>query len=147
MKMNRAMAEYLRTAPKADSLPAELSELLDEGFVEQDRCLLFRRFAKRLATSSASDFPDKTGREAFVNHLHIDDYADVSGAPALAALGVSFAERLSAALSKLNEQCVVIVSTDDVSCSVRFHRRRDGEAWLADDLESYRDDGIAVLET
>jgi hypothetical protein len=99
----------------------------------------------RLARRQLSDFPDRTGYECFVNHVHIDDYVSDASPPALAALGVAFAERLCDALTAHGGKFAVIVSSDDTSCSVRFHRLRDGEQRVADNLESYRDEGVLVI--
>jgi hypothetical protein len=128
-------------------LPAKLSDLLSAGFVDKDGCLFFAQFAKRTSGADRSDFPDLTGYECFVNHIHIDDYIEDADAQTLAAIGVSFARRLCELLSARSGDFNVIVGTDELSCSVRFHRIRAGEAWLSDDLESYQDEAIAVLTT
>jgi hypothetical protein len=150
--MNCRMADALKDSPNTPetvALPAQLQELLDEGFCEMDDCVFFARFANRVKTASQSDFPDRTGYECFVNHVHVDDYleAGAASAPLLATIGVAFARRLAEMLSARNGGFVVIVGSDDLSSSVRFHRARNGESWLSDDLESYRDEAIAVLET
>ena len=126
-------------------LPAKLSDLLSAGFVDQDGCVFFAQFAKRTSGASRSDFPDLTGYECFVNHVHIDDYVEDADAQTLAAVGVAFARRLCELLSARTGDFNVIVGSDDLSWSVRFHRVRAGEAWLSDDLESYQDEAIAVL--
>jgi hypothetical protein len=128
-------------------LPAELSDLLSAGVVDQDGCVLFAQLAKGTGSASRDRFPDLTGYECFVNHVHIDDYVEGADAATLAAMGVAFARRLSGLLSDHRGEFNVIVGSDELSCTVRFHRVRAGEAWLADDLESYQDDAIAVLTT
>ena len=126
-------------------LPAKLSDLLSAGFVDQDGCVFFAQFAKRTSGADHSDFPDLTGYECFVNHVHIDDYVEDADPQTLAAMGVAFARRLCELLSERSGDFNVIVGSDDLSCSVRFHRVRASEAWLGDDLESYQDEAIAVL--
>ena len=128
-------------------LPAKLGELLSAGFIDQDGCVFFADLAKRAGSASRSDFPDLTGYECFVNRVHIDDYVEGADESTLAALGVAFARRLSDLLSNGRGEFNVIVGSDELSCSVRFHRVRAGEAWLSDDLESYQDEAIAVLTT
>jgi len=128
-------------------LPPKLSDLLSGGFVDQDGCIFFAEFAKRTSGASRSDFPDLTGYECFVNHVHIDDYVEDADAATLAAAGVTFAQRLCKLLSARSDEFNIIVGSDELSCSVRFHRQRPGEAWLSEDLESYRDEAIAVVTT
>lgn len=126
-------------------LPAKLSDLLSAGVVDQDGCVFLAQLAKRASSASRSDFPDLTGYECFVNHVHVDDYVDDANPQTLAAMGVVFARGLCELLSKRSGDFNVIVGSDDLSCSVRFHQVRAGEAWLNDDLESYQDEAIALL--
>ena len=146
MKTNQRMDAVLQSQHPID-LPAKLSDLLSAGFVDQGGCVFFAQFAKRTSGANRSDFPDLTGYECFVNHVHIDDYVEDADAQTLAALGVTFARRLCELLSARSDEFNIIVGSDELSCSVRFHRLRAGEAWLSDDLESYRDEAIAVLTT
>ncbi|MDB4971529.1 MAG: hypothetical protein JWN44_7218, partial [Myxococcales bacterium] len=127
-------------------VPPDLARLVDEGFETMDGCVVFRRLAKRMSTTKSSDFPDRTGRECFVNHLHVEDYTTAKDALELAATGFAFAKRLEEALRSRGEHFIIIVSSDAESCSVRFHKARDGESWLADDLDGYGDEALLVLE-
>ena len=147
MKTNRRMDVLLLQSQHPIALPAKLNELLSAGFIDQDGCVFFARLAKRASGASRSDFPDLTGYECFVNHVHIDDYVEDGDATTLAALGVAFARRLCELLSARSGEFNIIVGSDLVSCSVRFHRVRAGEAWLSEDLESYQDEAIAVVMT
>jgi hypothetical protein len=60
--------------------------------------------------------------------------------------GLFIAEQVSKRLIGLPGRFNVIVSYDGESCAVRFHKIRDGEKWLSEDLESYVDEGILVIE-
>ena len=71
-------------------VPQALLALLDDGFEDMDGGVFFRRLAKRAMTSNASDFPDRTGWECFVNHVHVDDYFEATSSGELAAVGVAF---------------------------------------------------------
>jgi hypothetical protein len=144
VKTNQRMNALMQGEHRID-LPAKLSDLLSAGVVDRDGCVFFAELAKRASNASRSDFPDLTGYECFVNHVHIDDYVEDADPQTLAAMGVTFARRLCELLSERSGDFNVIVGSDELSCSVRFHLVRAGEAWLSDDLESYRDEAIAVL--
>jgi hypothetical protein len=64
----------------------------------------------------------------------------------LLTAGLLMAEAVSRKLSALPGRFNVIVSYDGESCAVRFHRIRPGERWLSEDLESYVDEGVLVVE-
>jgi hypothetical protein len=137
--------DALLEAERRIDLPAKLSDLLSAGVVDRDGCVFFAQLAKRASSASGSDFPDLTGYECFVNHVHIDDYVEDADERTLALVGVAFARRVCELLSARSGDFNVIVGTDELSCSVRFHQVRAGEAWLSNDLESYKEEAIAVL--
>lgn len=72
----------------------------------------------------------------------------------LTRLGLDFAFLLRGALldSRLPGPFAIIVSAhkSDLelnvgpTCTVRFHRIRAGQVWMADDLEGYKEEAIAV---
>ena len=41
----------------------------------------------------------------------------------------------------------MIVSFSDESCTVRFHKIRESESWICDDLEQYSLEAVCVFET
>jgi len=100
---------------------------------------------------------DETGIETFVNEIHIEDFVGVEFPfVELARLGCDFAFMLAIRLQNLKPQTRfrVIVSAMAVSpsgsvrdtCVVRFHEQRDGQQWLSEDLEQYREEAIEVLD-
>ena len=40
----------------------------------------------------------------------------------------------------------IIMSIDDSYVSISFHMVREGESWLMDDLEEYKQEAILVME-
>lgn len=69
--------------------------------------------------------------------------------PAVLRIGFAYALRgLDSAWRNHRVRCVAIVGAgrpiDGVT--VRFHVARGGLRWVADDLEGYRSEGVAVLE-
>ena len=78
-RMNRRMASLdpfafdARTA--SGGLHADLDALVNEGFAMVSGCFVFS-FTETARRTSVAACIDGTGFEAFVNHLHVDDYVD-----------------------------------------------------------------------
>jgi hypothetical protein len=118
-------------------LSPETSRVLPGGFVEERGCVLLASQAHNVAWTRVADTRDETGYECFINHLHIKT---LQGALELARM-------LSTALANRSTgHFAVIVSFDGQEATVRFHRLREGQAWLSDNLEEY-EEGIAVLDS
>ena len=106
-------------------------------------CIVLKALQNRCPGLKLSDFPDKTGYECFVNHLHITEYigADNMGI----AIGVFYAIAKLAVNDKVSMPLAGIIGFDDTDMTIRFHVVRDRESWLCDDLEEYRYEGIAEV--
>ena len=90
--------------------------------------------------------------------FHVDDLVEPqelarTGLPPLTArlgYGLRFAEAIRERLvSRFPEQSFrIIVSIDEPGdVTVRFHRVRPNQSWLADDLESYGSEAVGVFDT
>lgn len=90
-----------------------------------------------------------TGYESAVNAIHLEDYLEkgmAREAPALAATASKCADWLIERLHRFSaESFRVIVSVQGRNCTMRFHKIRDDESWLADNLEGYKE-AIAVYD-
>jgi hypothetical protein len=132
--------------PKA--LPQKLLALLNAGFVEAEECV-FLSLLKKAAPVQRLDFPDRTGFECFVNHIHVEDYLENGGLPPLEMLGrgLALAQELKKQLSHLHgaKHFRIIVAFDGTSCTVRFHTVRSDEEWAA--KEHGPQEAIAILDT
>ena len=154
MKMNSRMKKsYAELESKAMigtiSLKDELLKLLKPGFAEVNDSVLLRSQKKLAKRVGPDNFPDLTGYENFVNHVHIEDYfEDAVDSNELLKQGLAFAHKTVEKLhsSFPGKQFKVIVAINESGCSVRFHQAREGENWLSDDIEKYQD-SILVLET
>jgi len=136
---------------KGAKLPKALSQLLARGFTKLHGAIVFTAARKIGEKVEPKNFPDLTGFECFVNHIHIEDQLDrpLSNEIAVLRQGIAFAfETKTRLLSKFPRKHfkVIVVSTTD-SCGVRFHLNRPGEEWLASDLDGYAKEAILVLET
>jgi hypothetical protein len=138
--------ESLLPTLKPRAMPGGVEAALSGGVVEFGPYLLLSSEAERLETPP-SPSPDATGVEAFLSHIHPDE----SGWSALEC-----AETAIVALDRLREAIVgyagsgpvrIVVSVgfhDIPSSSLRFYRRRSGESWITDDLDSYETETILV---
>jgi hypothetical protein len=135
--------------PKA--LPQKLVALLGGGFVEADGCVFFAELKQKAGYLKAETFSDRTGYECFVNHVHLEDYLENGNLAALVMLGrgLAFAAQLKDRLATLpgKRHFRVIVSFNGSSCTVRFHAIRADEEWVDKDLDAYKEEAVAVLET
>ncbi len=149
MGMNRRMAAL--QPPSVDALPvgrdldAGLAAVLDDGFEQVAGCVVFSRFADSARRIGVAQCGDETGFEAFVNHVHVEDELPAASPSDLLEEAGLFVSRLADQLKRAypDEPFVVILAVSD-SCTVRFHKVRTGQSWLADDIEDY-DEAVMSL--
>jgi hypothetical protein len=112
--------------------------------------IIFKSMVKNAKRVNKDNFPDLTGYECFLNHIHIEDYLDISspGPQALLKQGVVFALHVKNQLEKFfqHSKFRLIVAFNESGCNVRFHCLRLGEKWLSEDLEQDTGESILVLE-
>jgi len=134
--------------PKA--LPQKLLALLNGGFAEDEQCV-FLSALKKATPVKRLDFPDRTGYECFVNHIHIENYLENGGLPPLEMLGrgIALAGEIKKRLSQLHgeKHFRIIVAFDGTTCTVRFHTVRADEEWIDKDASGRAREAIAVFET
>src|SRR5262249_229298 len=131
------------------NLSSGLLKLVEPGFAVIDGAVLLKTQEDVAKSIKPDNFPDLTGYECFVNHVHIEDYLSDAelGSNALLNQGVLFANKIVEELSSSfpGKQFKVIVATNESGCTVRFHLIRSGENWLSDDLENYGQEAILVF--
>jgi len=95
--------------------------------------------AEHLKSKSVSleDFPDRTGLECFVNHVHLPFRGDKDSL----VEALAYIEGLQRSLLSLesDEDFVIILSLSETSSVIRFHKRREDETWLAADIDGYEE--------
>jgi hypothetical protein len=147
MKMNQRMSVLLRQAdigvPFVDD-PA-LGTPSIPALLEVGEFVLLKNQYELNKHVSPADLPDKTGFECFINHVHFP----FDGTSASLKSSLSYAIALQKALARIakNRSFQVIISVDDHECTVRFHQLRQGEAWIAEDLEGYAEEAVLLLGT
>ncbi len=147
MQLNTLMKVPYTKASNWNSLtpPKPLKQLVHSGFIEVDGCCFLTELYQTETNVSSSDFPDKTGLECFINSFHLEDYVAENWLPyALWLINQLFEKYARLFNPKL---LTAIVTQDDLSCTLRFHLKRDGESWLDEDLDSYQEEAILVMDS
>jgi hypothetical protein len=144
MKMNREMARLLVgiDLSKPEALPQPNSRFV---FVTEGDSVFLKEEYDGAKNVSTKDFPDRTGFESFVNHVHFPFRDDRSSL--LYALGYVLALQKALHVYDPGRSFLVILSISDNKSTVRFHEARPNESWLADNLEGYKGEAILVLST
>jgi hypothetical protein len=139
MRANQQMSRFLKTLQVRNViLSPEISSVLAKGFVQEQGCVLLASEVHNATHSRVGDAFDETGYECFINHVHIRSLREA----------LEFAHRLTNALAeRFKDRFVVIVSFDGRDATVRFHKLRAGQTYLTDNLEEYKDEGIAVFDS
>jgi|HubBroStandDraft_2_1064218.scaffolds.fasta_scaffold676753_1 hypothetical protein len=141
IRMNRAFVHAIRSLRGGGKRPlvSELKEIARGGIINIDGCSLLAREVGH-TNATVNDFPDKTGFECFVNHIHLDEYASEF----LIGQTICFVSEVLNDWNKKHAEGELnaIVGLKD-GATVRFHRRRENEFWLAGDLDGYNE---AILE-
>ena len=151
MKLNRRMQRYLGElrSRSIDAEPMVPGKWPDLSVVEVNGFVFLESFRKKPSLRPA-DFDGPSALEACANKLLMEKMLDprlVAVCPLLLlTAGLLTAEAVSRKLVGLPGRFNVIVSYDGESCAVRFHKIRAGDGWLAEDLESYVDEGVLVVE-
>lgn len=110
--------------------------MMNSTLLEVEGCVFLKALFEA-DHSGRQSFPDDTGYECFVNHIHMDDFVDDN----LVSAGIVFLNEISIRLNRQlpNRQFTGIISADNEGCVVRFHSIRPGEQWVGDDLEAYEE--------
>ncbi len=146
-RLNTAMLDRLAHTPVTLVLPLQdetLAGYLAQGVTENDECILLAALAETCRPYDPALFFDRTGYECFVNHVHIEHGPD---SPDELREAFSYAQRLAGLLNAVQGPFMIIISqhTATSEATVRFHKIRPDEGWLADDLEGYADEAILAI--
>ncbi|MGO9441201.1 MAG: hypothetical protein ACLPXM_11730 [Terriglobales bacterium] len=144
--MNARMRRLVRARlPEVRQLQPALAGIAEGGLTRIDDCIVFSG-----QRDNRSDFPDRTGYECSANHIHVDDLVLERNPEALVEQAVTLAASLNHQLCTVapNSAFRFIISVhDDGGCTLRFHTVRAGEEWVAENLEQYAEEAVAVIES
>ncbi len=143
MKCNVLMNKALKNASWSDiSLPQDLQELLERGFIKNDGCMFLASVFKNKPDEER--LIDKTGVECFINSIHIDDYIYERYLDYACLFCNQLLTTWNNGVWCKNGELNVIISLDEFGAVIKFHLKRKNEYWLNSNLEKY---GEAILET
>jgi hypothetical protein len=151
--MNRAMSRRVERLRAEDNLTAaelapKLAKLASVDLVETVQGIALEPLLPQALPSGV--FQDKTGFEAWVNKIHIEDFVDDSESRADEVLlqGLLYAEQLVAKFAARGGtfRIFLVVDNDsnDVTCS--FHVVREGEPWFVDDPNLTDIESVAIWD-
>ena len=124
----------------------ELGEIIETGFLMLDGCVFLKSLHGLSVGVAASNFPDSVGYECFVNSIHVEDYV-LLGHVSQAILFVSEVFAAWRNFSNADGGLAAIVLVDGFGVVVKFHLAREGESWLASDLEKYEEAVLFILSS
>lgn len=138
---NKAQAVLLSVlGSPLPSLHKELVDVISQGLDDHENMILLS-YAKNLFDPALKDqLFDETGVECFINHIHIDDYYKGldDGESLLICLELARQIMDFDQAKKVKLKIIISLSGEGES-SIRFHRLREAQEWLSDDLESYEE--------
>lgn len=140
MLVNKLMLSQLESICWKDidltTLPPELKEIVEQGFVELFGCFLSKKLLGFCGSIKPDYFKDEIALECFVNSIHIEDYVNDK----YLQYSIVFSNSMIKKWNENHTGCLnVIISLDDESLlpTVKFHLKRNDVSWLdEDDLES-----------
>ena len=152
MRLNRHMRRHLNDlrARNVDAaIDPQMAARADLSVEEAGECILLSRFLHG-PRRPLGVFGDPTSLECNANKVSMDELIDerlVTSCPLLLlTVGLAVAERIAVELEQFEGRFNVILSYDGESCALRFHRIREGQAWLHAELEQYDVEGVLVFE-
>jgi hypothetical protein len=165
-RTNRKMLDLLGRDPEffepnSEPVPDSLIVGLSEGFKEVDGCVVPSSLRAPSIWSEirpiTNNIDDETSFECALSKVNLESFVEVDMPLAeLARIGVAYAAYLRKALldSPVSGNFRIIVDAQlpeaglqvGSVCSARFHRIRPDQAWLTDDLESYKENAIFVFD-
>lgn len=114
------------------TLPHELNEVVEQGFVELFGCFLSKKLLDYCRAIKPNFFEDEIALECFVNSIHVEDYVSEK----YFEYSIVFCNSI---IKKWNEShpgfLNVIISLDDETLlpTIKFHLKRKGVSWLDED--------------
>jgi len=145
MKMNTKMSDLLKRTdvPVTFSDHVALETLKSPSLTIANGSVLLKQEYERAAHVKTTDFPDRTGYECFVNHVHLPFNGTRESLLSCLGYAVSLQRELVPLANERRFQVIVSVAED--GCTVRFHEVRPGQNWLSEDIEGFAEEAIVVL--
>jgi hypothetical protein len=148
MKMNHQMSALLQRFGLKWPLTGAITKEDSPSLVVTEGCVLLKREGNRHV--KITDFPDKTGFEHSINHVHFPFTQTKKSLLSSLRYAASLRESLLPLTEGRQFRVFLSVSQDDCSpkftCTVSFYTIRRGEILITDDLEEYKSEAILVFD-
>ncbi|GIH05500.1 hypothetical protein Rhe02_35670 [Rhizocola hellebori] len=148
-------------AMPSGGLSAGLRAMVVDGIELREQVVVWNGGAL-WAAPPPGNFGDLTGWECFVNSFHLEDLVPVDvalseeGEPSIGEVdqvvllrhGVAFALEICRLVADMEDPIPVrcIVSTNRTNGTFRFHKIRDGQSGVYENLDVYREEKVAVVD-
>src|SRR5205807_1961267 len=112
------LLDLLGASADDGELADPLASILAQGLTESNGCVLLSSEAHNLGHTSVELLADRTGLEAFINHIHVEDKLRLpSDDPAVLEQTLRYAGQLAGPLEATypNDPFTILISTPD-SC-------------------------------
>jgi len=155
MKVNRYMQSLMSSANiaipiRVKNLAWPLLNFIGSGFIESEMCIFFREAWNKMPHLNLAQFEDRTAFECFVNKIYIDDLLKDQDYTEMEKVRetIWFAKEVQDLLKAAFEGRIfeVFLSINNYQYICNFHEIRLGETWLSDDLESYSEEAILIMD-
>lgn len=115
-------------------------------------------FGEDFDLQRALEVEDKTGLECSINNLYIQSiivanpYKQMIDSRDVLIQGIHYAYYLAEKISPTGHFKIILSYSKGnepeniVDCSVRFHLIREGENWISENLDDYKEEAILVFE-
>lgn len=153
LKMNKKMELAIKGGFSRISLNDELGGIANSGFLENRGCFLISEMygSEYDSYDIKKDFTDEIGFEAFVNHLHIEDYCSSK----LVSNAISYMSQVfdnwNLAYGDKELRFIYSISpgldNSEKSHTVRNYVHRSGQDYLVDDLEGYEMEAVLLISS
>lgn len=144
--LNKKMLYLFRELDWKDKkLDKKLYELVSDGFVLIDECVLLRSFYEHQRHVKRQDFQDDVAYECFINSFHVDDYIESD----FMVQGFLLIDEVFKIWNKKELPSVLkaIISQTEFGANVKFHLMRANVNWIQETEVEKFDEPILISES
>lgn len=129
-------------------VPDKMLDEIRNGFEEIDDCVVAKGWFGA-SIDKAGD--NEAGVECLLSKVHVDSFVDaMMPLKEMVRIGVAYALKLKDALAESGVvgpfRIIIAGNNQGNTCTVRFHRLRARQAWLASDLDGYSTEAVMAID-
>lgn len=151
LKMNKKIEHVIKDGFSKIILNDELGRIANSGFLENRSCFLISEMygSEYDSYDIKKDFTDETGFEAFVNHLHIEDYCSSKLVSNAICYMSQVFDNWNLVYGDKKLRFIYSISpgldNSEKSHTVRNYVHRSGQDYLVDDLQGYEMESVLLI--